>query len=225
MKTQICPTCGNGKVPLGFKITAPVVTATKAPRRLVGERTEHGVLVPSYQATGSGVISGLIGTVGSSLFWPTLECVKIGALVGLTTGALVWALALWDDRARVWYELERRFGVDLDGDGFVGKPDQLKAQEAPAVWIKDNEHQAHWRRHNIPFADLKEAKRIARASLAREAKFTRRALEKVGAIPDDPEHYSGIYQAMTKAGLLNKGGLTNKGREYLGEIIATHPGK
>jgi hypothetical protein len=183
----------------------------------MGERTESAVAVPIAQSVTSGLITGSIGAVVAS-FAPDTPWARIGVLTGLVTTGLVWVWSVRDDAQRVWYRLEKTLGVDLDGDGIVGEP-----AKARAAWVKQAEHKAYWKRYVIPFADYEEAHSVARAVLARNVPFTRRALVLARALPDDPEHYSEIYQAMVNAHLLDKDSVTTMGRRYLADCMYPTP--
>ena len=208
-----CPTCG-ALTANGFKAVAPSIV--EKPRRALvqmGERTEKGWFVPTVQAGTAGLIAGGIGAVALSLA-PGAPWGKAGVLTGLITSGLVWWAAVNDDKKRLWYMLENTLGIDLDGDGEIGEP----ILQAPDVWVHYPEMENHSarKRFSIPWKDAIEAQKVAIAVLDKGVPFTRRALHQVGALPDHPEHYSGIYQAMRDARLLEgKRRLTDEGKMYL----------
>lgn len=229
-----CPTCG-ARVKPGFKFTVPMPSA-KPPRLALklSERVEAALLIPASQALGTGVVIAAAGTLITDLWIPGWEPWKVGALCGVVALGGVWWDGIRDDAKRVWYELERRFGLDLNKDGFVGDPERPTKGEPcfqpPDAWVGDKKPgrlKMAYTRHPIPFADHNEARSVARAVLARNTPFTRRGLIDSGALPDDTEHHGKIYRAMIKAKLAIKRGngavLNDAGREYLATCLAPPP--
>lgn len=196
-------------------------------------RAEAALLIPALQALGTAAIVTAGGSLVADFWLPGVEPVKFGALCGVVSLGGVWWEGIRDDARRVWYELERRFGIDLDGDGIVGEPEPPRKEprfQPPDAWVGSKPPgrlKMAYERFPIPFTDHVEAQRVARHVVVHNKPFTRRGLIGSGALPDDPEHYSAIFNAMMEAGLLiekGNGGIPNdKGREYLAACLAPPP--
>lgn len=87
-------------------------------------------MIPALQALGTAAIVTAGGSLVADFWLPGVEPVKFGALCGVVSLGGVWWEGIRDDAKRVWYELERRFGVDLDGDGVIGEPEPQPRQTA-----------------------------------------------------------------------------------------------
>lgn len=181
-----------------------------------------------FCGTASVLSIGLAGLLGAS--WG--QCFYTGLMMGAAVFGVVRAMGTFQDNRRV----DRR---DRMAAGMTPQPEpKLKREKGwlgqlfkpPAAMVGSKPPgrlKMAYQFYDIPFANYNEAREVARAYLAKGVPFTRRDLIDAGAIPDDPEHHSKIFNAMMEAGLLLKkgnGGIPNdKGREYLAACLAPPP--
>jgi len=187
---------------------------------------EADVKVPLYQSLVCGAVGGVLVGGGAALGgmgWPSLLYAAIG---GAGSVGASWLLLLSDHRRSLW-EIEKIIGADLDGDGYKGPPPEAEKLPAPDIAITHkNENHTHWWMDKVPMTP-REARAIAQAVLYQRVRFTRRSLVRAGAIPDDPDHYTEIFNAMLDQDLMRqrgKGGvLTQAGKDFLQQCITLPP--
>jgi len=82
---------------------------------------EADVVVPAAQAALSGVLGGSLAAwvLHEVAGWDT---VRVWIVATALVTAVTWGLLLREHRRLLW-ELERRWDVDLDGDGHKGEPE------------------------------------------------------------------------------------------------------
>jgi hypothetical protein len=173
---------------------------------------------------GQSALVGLgvaVGVFGVTLLlavlsrWPWWWPFVAGVVVGAVTFAFATVLLVRDSRSWLW-RLEERVGVDLTGDEVVGEPDPEPREVR--VEVKEGKRRMRWVR--VP-ASESELEAIADAVLERGRDFSRRELERSGAL--DGERYSEVADAMLTGGLLRYRGrgprsgveLSGAGRAFL----------
>lgn len=192
---------------------APIRTVRRPSRPAT---LESEVLVPLLQSI---ICAGLVALItliivatlrlSRPLLWATAG--------GVATAAVIWIALLRQHQDLLW-EVERTVGLDLDGDGITGEPQEESPYIETMTRTPDNRHLKLGR---IPLSK-REARAVA-AALYHGAGFSRRQLTAAGALPDDPERYSEIYQALLQVGYLEPVGngaeLTLAGREFFQECL------
>lgn len=246
-----CPTCGTSvsiarlarvaarKVANGFAsevpsvipapYTAPVpktidrqpVSSTSEPARSAS--WESDFIVPLAQS----VVTGLPLGIATAAIWSIQAGVTVAALSWFST----WLWLLRDHNAQLW-KIEEIFNADLDGDGQIGKPQIEQEPDLPLAWIKNTKKEqwlgeqpkvgGSYKPFLAPFRSWKEANLIAYALLIRRIPFTRSRLVEAGAFPNDPAHYTKVYNAMKDSGLIVEGNLTKEGKEYMALFLPPH---
>jgi hypothetical protein len=190
-----CPTCG-AKVRRGFTFTAPPIVPAKRARLQLSERAEAALLIPAGQAIGTGAVIAAVGTLAADLWLPGWEAWKIGALCGVVAIGGVWWDGIRDDAKRVWYELERRFGVDLDRDGIVGEPEKRHPRQTAIDEIDERHSSGAPRTASLTWLPIapEETQRLAAAVVVDGVRFVRGELVAEGAIKLND--YKGVKDAL-----------------------------
>ena len=146
---------------------------------------------------------------------------SIGAIAGVMSARFHWQKELAESNAVLWRieEVTRR---DLDGDGHVGPPPAVQPVReffTPTGKVAKGEYISR----KIPWISWAEGNAVAIAVLHSGVPFSRRKLTDAGALPDDPEHYTDLFNAMIAAAYLtphgNGGKLTDLGRWYLAQFL------
>ena len=219
-----CPKCGYSGADwmkreyTGFSFGAAAVAAGaeyERRRPVRDANLESDVLTPFLQALITSAASGVcIGALA------TLNNVTRSAVIGLAGSAgtllLSWLILLRQSRALLW-EVETVTGAEEE------KP-EAEPTEAPGfIETMVRQQNGHsFRLGRIPFTN-REARAVASAVLRNGVPFSRRELVAVGAIADDPEHYSAIFNEMLRVGYMEKrgqgGALTDSGRDFLRQCL------
>jgi len=201
---------GNGH------LRQPIIERTEP----VGSPTMEGnYLVPTAQALTLGAAVVIFGSAGAHWAqWP------FWLNFGLASGSAVTVLCWWrqtDHYDSLLQRTEKIFDKDLDGDGHVGPPPVHPIREffTPTGKVAKGEYISR----DIPWASWAEGNAVAIAVLHSGVPFSRRKLTDAGALPDDPEHYTDLFNAMIAAAYLtphgNGGKLTDLGRWYLAQFL------
>ena len=192
-------------------VPAGVEWERRRPVRSVG--LESDVIAPGLQSTISGLVAGVVATVGATAAaWPRPALVGVG--VGAGVLGVVWFALLRLNRGLLW-EVERVTGKDLDGDGLVGDP---APRETRVEVVERGNGRTRMRFVDVPLSDH-ELERLARAVLVRRERFSRRGLSEVLS----QSQYQDVYQRMIDGGLLRPDGrgveLSPSGRAFLGQYL------
>lgn len=189
---------------------AQPIQRTSSPARAANPISD--VVVPFAQS----VITGIPVLIASGALWDW----RVGIVAGSASWFLTWQWLLRDHNAQLW-RIEEIFNADIDGDGYVGEPQPRERQpQIPTSWIGEQPKSGgKYKPFKAPLSDWREGNLIAMAVLERGVPFTRRKLVAAGAFPDDPEHYSAVYNALKDAGLVDQGNLTRDGKAYFVQFL------
>jgi hypothetical protein len=209
---------------MGKRYEASRPAPTRTVRRPSRPATlESDVIVPLLQSVICATLTALIVLIIAAtlqlrkpLLWAT------GGGVG--TAAVIWIILLRAHQDLLW-TVERTVGVDLDRDGVTGAPEgpgsDVRAEIPYIETVTHTPDRRHWKLGRIPL-NKRDARAVA-VALHRGVRFTRRDLVAAGALPDDPEQYGEIYNALLQVGYLRPSGngaeLTLAGREFFEECL------
>ena len=155
------------------------------------------------------------------LWWPDKPW-KRGAFALLSVFCLslgiILARLVTADRQLLW-ATERRFALDFDGDGVVGKPEPREMRVEVV-----SEGGRHRRYARIPLSDA-ELLRLAKAVVWRKVPWSRRKLDEARALSQ--EKYGTVKDAMLRAGFLRLVGetenagleVTASGRAFFRQVL------
>lgn len=221
-----CPTCGS-KVPYKISVpkTRPVFSLPKK-----DDRTIQSVDIPRKHGLDFGIALGIFGGCLTGLIGGS----KVQSyLAGGATFAVVFVIVRAISTVKDWklfvWKAEEMTGIDFTDDDIIGEPrtytPSTPASDVWVPWKKKGRKAPRWKRYIIPWSNKREAQMVARSVVKWGKPFSRRVLTDMNVLPDDPEHYTRIYQAMIKDGLLIKGNTapTEKGIEYLKGCLLPPP--
>lgn len=175
------------------------------------ESVDSLVLVPLGQAltVGVGVGIGLLVLVLLITVWrgwPFWAPLLAGAVSGGVSFAIAAVSFVGDTRALLW-RFEDLTGIEITGDDIIGDPHEVRVEVS-------GPGNGRMRFIDLP-ATPAELERIARAVMGYGYDFSRRELERAGAL--EGEKYSALSDAMLEGGLLRyRGKGPNSGVELSG---------